>query len=173
MLLAICLGCLQTAAQTVYVELGGASTAAGVHYDSRFSSHTRWGGRIGVAYTHSKDADFFQDSPYKTTGWTFPAAVNYLIGGRQHYLELGIGVSYGLYQTFTMSLDGHQVERHRTGTFGFLDIGYRFQSKHGWMLRAGLNPGLGLGMTDELGNNEHEANRATALYPYVSVGYSF
>ncbi len=52
-------------AQVVYMEVGGASTTAGVHFDSRFNDHTRWGGRLGVAYTYSKDSDFFPSGPDK------------------------------------------------------------------------------------------------------------
>ena len=73
--------CMSLWAQHVYVEAGGASTTAGVHYDSRFNDHTRWGGRIGVAYTYSRSPDFLPSAPDKTTGWSFPVAVNYLIGG--------------------------------------------------------------------------------------------
>ena len=35
--------------QSFFMELFGASTSLGIHYDSRFSDYTRWGGRIGIA----------------------------------------------------------------------------------------------------------------------------
>ena len=35
--------------QSFFIELFGASTSLGIHYDSRFSDNTRWGGRIGIA----------------------------------------------------------------------------------------------------------------------------
>ncbi|MGI6242436.1 MAG: hypothetical protein ACOYJK_02685 [Prevotella sp.] len=159
-------------AQSVYLEVGGASTTAGVHFDSRFNDHTRWGGRAGVARTYSKSSDFFPSGPDKTTGWSFPAAVNYLIGGKRHSLELGIGACYGFYKCTFTNAGGHTVESEKSGTFGFIDIGYRFQSSTGWMLRAGLNPGTGLGTSDGLRNKGHKVNRAAAIYPYFSIGHS-
>ncbi len=165
--------CMSLRAQHVYVEAGGASTTAGVHYDSRFNDHTRWGGRIGVAYTYSRSPDFLPSAPDKTTGWSFPVAVNYLIGGKQHYLELGIGVCYGLYQCTSTARSSHIVESQESGTFGFIDIGYRFQSSMGWMLRAGLSPGMGLDRTNEMGDKEPKINRAKTIYPYLGIGYSF
>lgn len=159
-------------AQAIYMEIGGASTTAGVHYDSRFNDHTRWGGRVGVAYTYSKDSDFFSSGPDKTTGWSFPAAVNYLIGGKRHSVELGIGACYGLYKCTSTNAGGYTVESDKSGAFGFIDIGYRFQSSTGWMLRAGLTPGTGLGTTDNLGRSGHKVDRAAVVYPYFSIGYS-
>lgn len=108
----------------------------------------------------------------KTTGWSIPAAVNYLIGGKRHCVELGIGVSYGQYKFTFNNADGHTVETEKSGTFGFIDIGYRFQSSTGWTLRAGLNPGTGIGTTDILERSEHKVNRAATVYPYFSIGHS-
>ena len=159
-------------AQAVYMEIGGASTTAGVHFDSRFSDHTRWGGRLGMAYTYSKDSDFFPSGPDKTTGWSIPAAVNYLIGGKRHCVELGIGTCYGQYKCTSTTAGGYTVETEKSGIFGFIDIGYRFQSSAGWILRAGLNPGTGIGTTDMLGRSEHKVNRAATVYPYFSIGHS-
>ena len=84
--------------QGVYLELFGASTTVGVSYDTRFNNHTHWGGRVGFAYTNSKSQDFFESAPKHTSGWSFPIAVNYLIGKGKHHAEIGIGVSYGLYK---------------------------------------------------------------------------
>jgi hypothetical protein len=159
-------------AQAIYVEVGGASTTTGVHFDSRFSGTTRWGGRLGVAYTYSKDSDFFPSDPDKTTGWSIPAAINYLIGGKRHSVELGIGVSYGQYKCTSTNSGGYTVETDKSGTFGFIDIGYRFQSSTGWILRAGLNPGTGIGTTDGLGRSGHKVDRAAVVYPYFSIGHS-
>lgn len=156
----------------VYAELLGASTSVGIHYDSRFNQNTRWGGRVGIAYTHSSDQDFFKSAPIKTTGYSFPIAVNYLIGNHKHNLELGIGLSYGIYSC-DYNENGYNVERDHHASFGFLDIGYRFQAKNGLMIRAGVNPGTALGKYDELGRKENGVDRATVIYPYISIGYNF
>ena len=66
-----------------------------------------------------------------------------------------------------------EVEYDRTGTFGFLDLGYRYQSKQGFMIRAGINPGVALGRYDLLGREEYGVDRAAVIYPYISLGYKF
>ena len=123
-------------AQGVFAELFGASTTFGIHYDSRFSSRTRWGGRVGLAYTRSRSQDFFDSNPEATRGWSFPVAVNHLVGRGRHHAEIGVGVSYGLYTCKYHDPAGRQVEHDRSGTFGFLDLGYRYQPARGLMLRT-------------------------------------
>ncbi|MFB9898471.1 hypothetical protein [Hallella seregens] len=160
-------------AQGVFAELFGASTTFGIHYDSRFSSRTRWGGRVGLAYTRSRSQDFFDSNPEATRGWSFPVAVNYLVGRGRHHAEIGVGVSYGLYTCKYHDPAGRQVEHDRSGTFGFLDLGYRYQPARGLMLRTGLNPAAALGRRDPLGRSEHGVDRAAVVYPYLSLGWSF
>ena len=58
--------------QSFFIELFGASTSLGIHYDSRFSDNTRWGGRIGIAYTYSRSQDFFEAAPERSRGWSCP-----------------------------------------------------------------------------------------------------
>ena len=159
--------------QGVFIELFGASTTVGVHYDTRFNDHTRWGGRLGFSYTNSKSQDFFESAPENTSGWTFPIAINYLIGKGKHHAEIGIGVSYGLYKCKYYDKAGREVQQDRSGTFGFIDLGYRYQSKHGIMIRAGINPGVALGRHDQLGRNDHGVDRAAVIYPYIGIGYNF
>lgn len=158
--------------QGIYVEAFGASTSVGVHYDSRFSTQTKWGGRIGMAYANSSSIDFFDFGPEKTTGWSIPIAVNYLLGGRKHNLELGVGFSYGIYHCMTY-IDGKHIKSTRYGTFGFVDIGYRYQEVRGLMFRAGINPGMAIGRSDRSGVSKHGVQRAAVIYPYISVGYNF
>lgn len=159
--------------QGLFLELFGASTTIGVHYDTRFNNHTAWGGRIGLSYTNSNSQDFFESAPEKTSGWSFPVAVNYLIGKGKHHAEIGIGVSYGLYKCKYHDKAGREVQQDRSGTFGFIDLGYRYQSKHGVMIRAGINPGVALGRHDQLGRNDHGVDRAAVIYPYIAIGYNF
>ena len=158
--------------QGVYLEAFGASTTVGIHYDTRFNEKTRWGGRIGIAYTNSSSQDFFDSAPEKTTGLTFPIAFNYLIGNKKHNLELGIGISYGIYSC-KYNTNGYRVEETKNSVFGFVDVGYRYQANNGLMLRIGLNPGTALGMHDELGEKDHGVDRAAVIYPYISIGYNF
>ncbi|MFC2487369.1 MAG: hypothetical protein ACFNP8_02130 [Alloprevotella sp.] len=159
--------------QGIFVEFLGSSTSVGVHYDTRFNDYTSWGGRIGIAYTHSKSQDFFESAPERTRGWSFPIAVNHLIGKGRHQAEIGIGFSFGFYTCMYHDKVNREVEYDRTGTFGFLDLGYRYQSKQGLMIRAGINPGVALGRYDPLGREEYGVDRAAVIYPYISLGYKF
>lgn len=168
----LCTAALSQRQQGFYLELGGASTSVGLHYDTRFNEKTRWGGRIGIAYTYSSSEDFFDFGPQKTSGWSIPVAVNYLIGSKKHNLELGIGISYGMYSCKKQA-NGFEVEQPRNGAFGFVDIGYRYQSSKGLMVRMGMNPGVALGEYNEFGIKENGVSRAAVIYPYVSVGYNF
>ena len=154
--------------QGVYAELFGASTTAGVHYDTRFSKHTRCGARVGLARTYSTSRRFFPHAPHKTTGWTFPVALNYLIGGARHNLELGIGLSYGRYTS-----KSDNMIKDSQSTFAFFDIGYRYQPARGLLLRLGINPGQAIDAHDSANSIEPGARRASPLYPYISIGYSF
>lgn len=159
--------------QGVFLELFGASTTVGLHYDTRFNDHTHWGGRAGLAYTYSKSQDFFESAPERTRGFSFPVAVNYLIGKRKHYAEVGIGVSYGYYTCTYHDAAGREVQHDNSGTFGFFDLGYRYQSEQGVMIRAGINPGMALAQYNQLGRSENGVDRSAIIYPYVSIGYNF
>lgn len=156
----------------VFVELGGASTTVGIHYDTRFGEKTHWGARIGIAYTRSKSPAFFDNLADLTRGWTFPVAVNYLIGKRKNRAEIGIGVSYGLYTCVFYDKFGHQIEDGKSGSFAFLDLGYRYQPKKGLMVRLGVNPGMAL-YESTVGKKDEAVFRAAVIYPYFSLGYNF
>ncbi|MBF1441803.1 MAG: hypothetical protein HXN44_06630, partial [Prevotella nanceiensis] len=62
--------------QQVYVELLGASTTVGVHYDSRFGKNSHWGFRAGLAFTSTNNQDFMECDPLKTRGVTLPVGIN-------------------------------------------------------------------------------------------------
>lgn len=157
--------------QDFFMEAFGASTTFGIHYDSRFSENTNWGGRIGLAYTYSNSSDFFDDNPSKTTGVTIPVAVNYLIGKRKHFAEVGAGISFGWYKC-TYINQHYEMEQDVNADFFFLDLGYRFQPAKGLMIRAGINPGFALDLYED-NHKEHGAQRDAVIYPYLGIGYSF
>lgn len=169
------LGVIECQAQTdggLMVEVGGASTTLGLYYDSRFNADTRWGGRLGVAYATSNSRRFFNVGPDKTTGWSIPVAVNYLIGCKDHHAELGVGLSYGWYKCKISHANGYIVEEDRDGAFCFIDVGYRYQHANGVILRLGISPGIAVKQFDELGVSNDGVNRGMVVYPYISVGYS-
>lgn len=157
--------------QQVYVELLGASTTVGVHYDSRFGKNSHWGFRAGLAFTSTDNEDFIDSGPLKTRGVTLPVGINYLIGKNKHFAELGLGVSFGNYQC-TFRKEEKLFKKNITGSFLFLDMGYRYQPAKGVSVRLGLNPGLALNSKKTAREDNNTISRSAVIYPYLSVGLS-
>ncbi|WP_018362235.1 outer membrane beta-barrel protein [Hoylesella nanceiensis] len=157
--------------QQVYVELLGASTTVGVHYDSRFGKNSHWGFRAGLAFTSTDNQDFMECDPLKTRGVTLPVGINYLIGKNKHFAELGLGVSFGSYQC-TLRKEEKLFKKNLTGSFLFLDMGYRYQPAKGVSVRLGLNPGLALNYKETAREDNNTINRSAVIYPYLSIGLS-
>jgi hypothetical protein len=139
----------QTAAKSIFFELGGPGLAS-FNFDSRFSNKEDGiGGRIGVG-GFSIDGESLL---------AIPAGLNYLFGkdGR-HYFELGGGITYINYNSdFGFDDDEGTFE----SSFGHLNFGYRLQPKDGgFLFRAAIVPIF----------NKH------GFLPYyagVSFGYKF
>lgn len=136
------------ARRAVYTEFVGGSMLVGINYDSRFTEDSRWGYRAGLAYGGE---------------FNIPLEINYLVGRREtkNKLDLGVGVN------LPCSKEGE------FGTFAFLNIGYRFQPRNGFIFRVGLSPKLPL-------DDEWEDNLgadltlwAASCIPYLSFGYAF
>lgn len=136
------------ARKAVYAEFFGGSMGVGVNFDSRFTEDSRWGYRAGLAYGEEINV---------------PLEINYLVGRREtkNKLELGVGVN------LPCSKEGD------FGTFAFLNIGYRFQSRNGLIFRVGLSPKLPLDdeWEDDLGASL--TLWAASCIPYLSLGYAF
>lgn len=117
-ILAICIPMLASAQETsenvkthdVYLEIGGASSGIGVTYDSRFSNRTRWGWRAGIGFGYSNSSGYFVGNE-STRAWSVPVGVNYLIGNHKNSLELGVGVSLGLYNGHHNEYEIKQVDK--------------------------------------------------------------
>lgn len=80
----------------IYLEIGGPSIIGGITYEQCFNNHTRWGWRAGFGFGYSENSGFLTLNG-STRAWTLPIGVNYMIGSRRNTLELGVGVSIGLY----------------------------------------------------------------------------
>ena len=117
----------QTAAKTVYVEIGGPGLAS-VNYDMRLQKKEDGiGFRIGLGgFAVNGESVVF-----------VPLGLTYLIGkDERNYFELGGGVT--LVSTSEKSL---QPSDNFATTFGHLYFGYRMQPKNGgFLFRAGITP---------------------------------
>lgn len=152
--------------QGVFIEALGSSTNVGIHYDTRFAAGSPWGVRVGVAYTNVNNKDFFNSRPDKTKGWTFPLAINYLLGKKKHFCEIGVGFNIGLYTCTYIWNEKERSTDHQTGHFLFMDLGYRYQPYSGILIRAGLN------LDTSLSGNSLEMKRPLPVYPYIALGYA-
>lgn len=167
--------------KNISVEIFGPSNLFGVHYDSRFKGNNGWGYSVGAAWGFSSSSDFF-NNVNKFNSISLIPRINYLIGRKNHKLELGFGtnVSYVFgkkeYDSYKLAgeesgikkweFDKHVKENHKFfGYYFFGNIGYRRQASHGFVFRAGLSPSFGFG-----GN--HSIDKIY-LIPYIGFGKSF
>ncbi len=171
----------QTVKRSVYLELGGASSLVGVNYDQRFKPGSKWGFRAGLAYSapfHESQIFFYRGGENLIAA---PIAVNGLFGKKNSYFEAGIGFNLGLSISHDDGIekivyegpDGpyteYRINSHKTCDFYsdmFIDLGYRYQTRKGFMFRAGISPAMLLsgGGMDLF---------SFMLRPYLSFGYTF
>jgi hypothetical protein len=127
-------------AHNLMLEVAGPGIFYSINYDTRFAKRRNgWGMRVGLGGINE-----WVRYPY----FTVPVQINYLLGTRRNFLELGIGATYILQGTagntnalFGFSDDKKDQETALTGT-----IGYRFQPlKHGVNFGVSFNPLYGDG----------------------------
>ena len=153
-----------TLSRAVYVEFGGSGVLAGLNYDSRFSEHSRWGYRIGVAHTLTKleEIGVCDGGGYTLSGFNVPLEINYLVGKkeRKSKLDLGTGANLGYYDKGDEYIFGH---------FIFLNVGYRYQPKQGMTFRVGISPKFDFGGNSSI----MDYIWITSVVPYLGFGYAF
>lgn len=138
----------QSAAKSVYVELGGPGLAS-INFDTRFTPKEQGlGGRIGIGgFSIDGDGVIF-----------LPLGLNYLIGkNTRNFFEVGAGATPIIGSGSFSSSDGSRFQ----STFGYLNFGYRFQTAApGFTFRAFITPIFG----------------SFGFFPYyggISFGYKF
>ncbi len=143
----------QTAAKSIYFELGGPGIAS-INYDMRVQKkEDGLGFRVGVG-------GFKLDY---TSALFVPVGLNYLLGkDSRNYFEIGGGVTFvSLKDNYFYSPTYPNEDAEFESTFGHLFFGYRLQPKNGgFLFRAGLNPVFGKGYF-------------IPYYAGVSFGYKF
>src|ERR1700733_7153405 len=76
---------LVTRAQNVYVEFAGPGLYFSANYDTRFSRQQAGiGGRIGIGFIANNGTSFT----------SIPVQLNYLLGKKSKYFEIGIGATF-------------------------------------------------------------------------------
>jgi hypothetical protein len=133
--------------QAVFVELMGQSLAYSFNYDRRFfTGDGGLGASIGLGYLPAVDISSIL---------SVPVSINYLLGKKGNYLEIGSGVTY---------IGKVDHDSFSSVFLTALCIGFRHQPvKKGFLFRANITPFLWF-----------EQNELTA-HPYagISFGYAF
>lgn len=115
----------------VFVEIYGAGLFHSINYDVRFDQISNGlGTRIGLGYTAIDGVRVF----------TFPITINYLIGKKRNFLELGIGGT-GIFLgqgNISSPASGPDISSSTAIAHGML--GYRRVSSSGFLFRAGITP---------------------------------
>ena len=167
--------------RSVYLEVFGPSTLAGISYDARINPNSKWGYRTGLGYTYSQSSSFFNDYSM-IQGVSIPLEINYLAGkSKKHSLEVGLGVNLGIYKVkdrytkhTTEKEDGiiiftpaGEVEENKTrfAYFIYSNVGYRYQANSGFLFRVAISPSFNFG--------DSHAIKKNPFIPYLSLGYSF
>lgn len=179
-IMVLLLSSITVSAQTrnISAEILGASQLAGVSYDSRFSGNDGFGYRAGIAYGLGINSLIFSGEQ-NVHAVTVPIEINYLLGKKRSHLELGLGMSNGLYRVHTKTgeftatgedgstytVPATDETNYNWGYFFFGDIGYRFQLEKGFTFRIGVNPSFSF-------NTKHAVQK-NWLTPYISIGWSF
>jgi hypothetical protein len=110
--------------ENIYFELGSAGLFYSLNYDTRFSvERNGLGGRLGIGTWKSGSTTFV----------TVPFQLNYLIGSRSNFLELGAGATLlALNGTYGRNpLLGNRETIVGTTVLPTTTIGYRHQPYHG------------------------------------------
>lgn len=142
--------------QSLFFEVFGPGATYSFNYDTRFqNTNDGLGGRIGISYLGSADAIKI---------FTVPVVLNYLLGKKGNYFELGAGATFVNVSSDADSdsddvlfLDGG----NESSVLGTLNFGYRRQPVDGgFTFRAGFSPVFGQGSF-------------IPYWPYIGFGYSF
>ena len=171
---------------SVFMELVGASNGVGMNFESRFSDTSSFGWRVGLAWGYGESSNFAFGGSESLRAYTVPIGVNWLIGRGRNQLELGAGVSLGLYNLhsryyeyqltgYVETEDGtripyyegipHTDNGNKFGYFLFGDIGYRHVSRKGFLFRIGISPSFNF-------DDSHGVSKSF-FFPYLGFGYSF
>ena len=151
--------------QQVYFSVWGPTAFAGVNYDIRFTGKENGiGARVGLGIIpqyveYRKDINGVkQRTEYRPTILSTPFGLNYVIGKKKHFVELGVGMTY---------LNGDSLwYDDETTTYTWLrwwSVSYRLHMHNRLTMRAGLS--------GFIPNNDNLAARIPV--PEWSIGWRF
>ncbi len=149
--------------QAIFFEAGGAGLSYSLNYDRRFKGVNGLGIRGGLSYiARTEDVKMF----------SAPVQLNYLMGKKVNFFELGVGFTYFYLDDYLYCFDPNDPYCN-SGETEFLlpvktkgdvmatfTIGFRHQPKDGIMYRLAITPVA-------------NSNGFWPIYAGLSFGYSF
>jgi hypothetical protein len=123
---------LNVRAQNVYVEFAGPGLLFSANYDTRFSqTRDGLGGRIGLGFIETGGASVV----------TVPVQLNYLLGKKDKYFEVGLGATYASFNSGSDFFSNGNKPLTASTVLGTMTFGYRYQPVDGgFNFRASFNP---------------------------------
>jgi hypothetical protein len=135
--------------QSLFLEVAGPSGITAINYEKRFGANPySFGLRVGLGLlpVNRNTAINGQVTNNSFIFVSVPVGVNYLIGGNQKYLELGVSATYAtarLDQVLNFNDNDNQTSV-QANTFFNPTIGYRYQpDEGGFQFRIGYAPLFG------------------------------
>lgn len=170
--------------KAVFLEWGMPFHGIGLSLDSRLSSHSLWGYRVGLGWSHTvkENTSYRNDREH---GFAVPIEMNYLSGRGRHHWEGAAGLTVGyywlrrcechqwgpVYSSFSwdhyVSNSVYDDHSYRSlGYYIYANIGYRYQTDRGLMLRVGITFNSGSG-------GYYKVYQDESISPYLGMGYTF
>lgn len=143
---------VRTKSRAVYLEVLGNGLSYSFNYDQRFQNRLDGlGFKVGGSY-------FAIDG---TSVATFPVGLNYLLGKRGKYFEVGLGGTYVVASDRSNTFTFGNSRKIGDGIIGNMILGYRSEPVDGgFLFRASITPIFGYGVF-------------WPLFGGLSVGYAF
>ncbi len=139
--------------KAAFAELLGNGILFSLNYDMRTAKNVRdkWGFRIGIEHEGINVSDT-TGTNLKAKLTTVPFSINYLIGKKKGFLELGMGASYALLKVNGSIVTNGEVfditllNENFSNMYGTFNIGYRHVPyKNGLMYSIAFTPKFILG----------------------------
>jgi len=187
----------KTKNNTYFVEFLGQGIIGSMNYDRLFDSQgiIKKSFSIGGIYASKiREFEFLNSYPYPNTyNFGIPISYNFLIGGKNNYLELGIGISTFYFHGNVYVQEGfcgtHFPSEYNTKVKNFdfsliPKIGYRYQrEKGGLFFKATYSPSFNLINVENVNKLNYDRKYSKIeffnkfqnliLWPGVSLGYTF
>lgn len=124
-----------------YFEFAGQGLLYSINYEYRFNKHLSLRAGFTTWRINTLDILIIQIKNFRYT--SLPVMLDYLIGKRDNYFEIGMGVmlSYLAISDASIFYMGNTGYRKGTELFGTATLGYRYQRDDGgFIFRAGIMP---------------------------------